>query len=222
MKIYFPGFNGIRAIAAFIVVFYHINATMWLFGSKPIHYFEQRDEMSRHAVVLFFVLSGYLITYLLIQEKKKFGEIAIQKFYIRRVLRIWPLFYAAILLALLVVLFNKFGHSLDYNLQTIFRYALFIPNFALMAGFMLPTIAPLWSVGVEEQFYALWPVCLNYFKNILAFLAGFLLLYVGVKWILLMTGHVWSQFSINLNFFLMIQWPLAGLPHGCMCIAIKR
>ena len=95
-KIHFPGLNGIRAIAAFIVVFFHINATMWFFGSKPIHYFEQRDEMSRHAVVLFFVLSGYLITYLLIQEKEKFGRIAIRKFYVRRILRIWPLYYLCV------------------------------------------------------------------------------------------------------------------------------
>lgn len=200
-KIYFPGLNGLRAIAAFIVVFFHVNVMMWFFGSKPIHYFEQRDEMSRHAVVLFFVLSGYLITYLLMQEKEKFGRIAIKKFYVRRILRIWPLFYAAILLALGIATFQRFGHSPSYNLETIFRYALFIPNFALMAGFMLPTIAPLWSVGIEEQFYALWPICLNYFKNVIAFLLVFLFGYVGLKVFLLATGQVWSPFSVRLNFF---------------------
>jgi peptidoglycan/LPS O-acetylase OafA/YrhL len=210
-KIYFPGLNGIRAIAAFIVVFFHINVTMWFFGSKPIHYFEQRDEMSRHAVVLFFVLSGYLITYLLIQEKEKFGRIAIRKFYVRRILRIWPLFYAAILLALGIATFHRFGHTLSYNLETISRYALFIPNFALMAGFMLPTIAPLWSVGIEEQFYALWPLCLKYFKNVIAFLLVFLFGYIGLKVVLLATGQVWSQFSINLNFFSYDTMAIGGI-----------
>lgn len=157
--------------------------------------------MSRHAVVLFFVLSGYLITYLLITEKEKFGTIAIRKFYIRRMLRIWPLFYAAILLAFLIIPLNTFRHDVPYNLKTIAWYALFIPNFALMAGYQLPTIAPLWSIGVEEQFYALWPVFLKRINNILLFLLIFLGVYVAVKWWLLLSGNVWSPFSINFNFF---------------------
>lgn len=201
MKIYFPGLNGIRAIAALIVIFYHVNATMWFYGSTPVHYFEKRDEMSRHAVVLFFVLSGYLITYLLIKEKERFGTIAIRKFYVRRILRIWPLFYAALILAVLVIPFNKFGQSVSYNLKSIGLYALFIPNFALMSGFKLPTIAPLWSIGVEEQFYAAWPVCLKHIRNIFLFLIVFLFTCIAIKVALLITGNVWSTFSINFNFF---------------------
>jgi peptidoglycan/LPS O-acetylase OafA/YrhL len=201
MRIYFPGLNGIRAIAALIVIFFHVNSTMAFYGSAPVHYFEKRDEMSRHAVVLFFVLSGYLITYLLIKEKEKFGTISIQKFYVRRILRIWPLFYAALILALLVVPFNKFGKALAYNLQTIGLYSLFIPNFALMAGFKLPSIAPLWSIGIEEQFYAAWPVFLKMIKKVLWFLVIFLFAYVALKIILVITGNIWTPFSINLNYF---------------------
>jgi len=201
MKIYFPGLNGIRAIAALVVIFFHVNATMWFYGSTPVHYFEKRDEMSRHAVVLFFVLSGYLITYLLIKEKERFGTIAIRKFYVRRILRIWPLFYAALILAVLVIPFNKFGQSVSYNLKSIGLYALFIPNFALMSGFKLPTIAPLWSIGVEEQFYAAWPVCLKHIRNIFLFLIVFLFTCIAIKVALLITGNVWSTFSINFNFF---------------------
>jgi len=201
MKIYFPGLNGIRAIAALIVIFFHVNSTMWFFGSTPVHYFEKRDEMSRHAVVLFFVLSGYLITYLLIKEKEKFGTISIQKFYVRRILRIWPLFYVALLLAVLIIPFNKFGKTISYNLQTIGLYSLFIPNFALMAGFKLPSISPLWSVGIEEQFYAVWPLFLKAIKNVFSFLVIFLFGYITLKIVLVVTGNIWSQFSINLNYF---------------------
>ena len=201
MRIYFPGLNGIRAIAAMIVIFFHVNSTMWFYGSVPVHYFEQRDEMSRHAVVLFFVLSGYLITYLLIKEKEKFGTIAVRKFYTRRILRIWPLFYAALMLAVLVIPFNTFEKSIAYNLQSIGLYFLFIPNFALMAGFKLPTIAPLWSIGVEEQFYAVWPVVLKAIKNIFLFLVVFILAYIALKLALVLTGNIWSPFSINLNYF---------------------
>jgi peptidoglycan/LPS O-acetylase OafA/YrhL len=201
MRIYFPGLNGIRAIAALIVIFFHVNSTMEFYGSAPVYYFEKRDEMSRHAVVLFFVLSGYLITYLLIKEKEKFGTISIRKFYVRRILRIWPLFYAALILAVLVIPFNQFGKSLTYNLHTIGLYGLFIPNFALMAGFNLPSIAPLWSIGVEEQFYAAWPAFLKMIKNILLFLVVFLFAYIALKILLVVTGNIWSPFSINLNYF---------------------
>jgi peptidoglycan/LPS O-acetylase OafA/YrhL len=201
MQIYFPGLNGIRAIAAFIVIFFHINSTMWFYGTTPIRYLEERDEMSRHAVVLFFVLSGYLITYLLIREKEKFGTIDVGKFYVRRILRIWPLFYAALGLALLILPFNSFHHSLSHNLKGIGLYALFIPNFALMAGYRLPTIAPLWSIGVEEQFYAVWPLFLRVIRNIFLFLLVFLFTCIAIKLALLLTGNIWSSFSINFNFF---------------------
>lgn len=157
--------------------------------------------MSRHAVVLFFVLSGFLITYLLIKEKERFQSIEVKKFYIRRVLRIWPVYYAAIILAMLLIPAGIYNKSMGYSIETIGLYALFIPNFAMMAGYMLPTISPLWSVGIEEQFYALWPLILNKTKNIFAFLLGFLLGYVALKVVLLAVGQVWSPFSISLNFF---------------------
>ncbi|HWJ30505.1 MAG TPA: acyltransferase, partial [Flavisolibacter sp.] len=211
LKIYFPGLNGLRAIAALIVIFFHINSMMVFYGTNSILYLKNRDEMSRHAVVLFFVLSGFLITYLLIKEKQKFGTIDIKKFYLRRILRIWPLFYAAILLGLLIVPFNKFGHTTDYNLQTIIRYALFIPNFALMAGYILPSVAPLWSVGVEEQFYAVWPVLLSKIKNILAFLVIFLTGYVFIKVVLLITGHVYSSFSSSFIYFSYDTMAIGGI-----------
>jgi peptidoglycan/LPS O-acetylase OafA/YrhL len=70
-----------------------------------------------------------------------------------------------------------------------------------MAGFAMPTIAPLWSIGVEVQFYALWPVFLKYVRNIFLFLVIFLLAYIAVKIALLVTGNVWSSFSINFNYF---------------------
>jgi peptidoglycan/LPS O-acetylase OafA/YrhL len=201
MKVYFPGLNGLRAIAASIVIFFHINSTMWFFGATPINYFGKREEMSRHAVVLFFVLSGFLITYLLIKEKERFKKIDVKKFYIRRILRIWPVYYAAILLSLFLIPAKVYEHSIGYSMETIVLYALFIPNFAMMAGYMLPTISPLWSVGIEEQFYALWPLILNRTKNIFGFLLFFLFGYIALKVILVIVGQVWSPFSISLNFF---------------------
>jgi peptidoglycan/LPS O-acetylase OafA/YrhL len=70
-----------------------------------------------------------------------------------------------------------------------------------MAGFKLPTIAPLWSIGVEEQFYAVWPVVLKAVKNVFLFLVIFLFTYIALKLALVLTGNIWSPFSINLNYF---------------------
>jgi peptidoglycan/LPS O-acetylase OafA/YrhL len=84
-KVYFPNLNGLRFFAAFSVMLYHF------FGEGLIN--------GHYGVVLFFVLSGFLITYLLFEEKEKFGKIEIKKFYFRRILRIWPLYY--------LVYFNK-------------------------------------------------------------------------------------------------------------------
>jgi peptidoglycan/LPS O-acetylase OafA/YrhL len=203
MSIYFPGLNGIRAIAALIVIFFHVNGCMWFYGSRPIRYFEARDEMSRHAVVLFFVLSGYLITYLLIREKESIKRIDIRKFYVRRILRIWPLYYLAILLAIIFIPITQvlYPTTTSYSLQTIGLYSLLIPNFAILAGYMIPSIAPLWSVGVEEQFYAFWPWCIKKSRSILKAILIFLFACISIKAFLFFSNMHFSLFGVYFTYF---------------------
>src|SRR5688572_27055191 len=103
-KIYFPNLNGLRFIAAFLVIIHHIEQlksfsnidNYW--GTVPFI-----DIIGKLGVVLFFVLSGFLITYLLLAEERSFKRISIVKFYIRRMLRIWPLYFLIILLAFAVL-----------------------------------------------------------------------------------------------------------------------
>ena len=68
-EIYFPGLNGIRALAAILVIVCHMDEWSYRFGLETTGYY--RKEMGAYAVVMFFVLSGFLITYLLIKEKEK-------------------------------------------------------------------------------------------------------------------------------------------------------
>jgi len=110
---------------------------------------------AQHAVNLFFVLSGFLITYLLLDERIVMGVINIRNFYIRRVLRILPLYYWVTLLGLIIfpILFGS-----SYPLTALPHYKLLLafvllPNFASLTAPMIH----MWSIGVEEQFYALWP-----------------------------------------------------------------
>ena len=103
-SIYFPNLNSIRFIAALLVIIHHIEQFKSVFNIYP-------NQMNNPVigsfgplgVRLFFVLSGFLITYLLFAEKEVSGTISITKFYIRRALRIWPLYYLIVLLAFFIV-----------------------------------------------------------------------------------------------------------------------
>jgi peptidoglycan/LPS O-acetylase OafA/YrhL len=166
--VYFPSFNGVRFIAASSVVFHHIEQFKTIFGftntfsntnDHPVIY-----QAGRLGVALFFVLSGFLITYLLLAEKKTSGRIHIGNFYIRRVLRIWPLYFLLVGLSFFV-----FPHiqalyipGVSENTFTSFwpKFALFglvMPNVALMFYPEMPLCSHTWSIGVEEQFYLMWP-----------------------------------------------------------------
>ena len=92
------------------------------------HYFQFPVFNGARAVILFFVLSGFLITYLLFEEKEKTGIIAIKEFYLRRILRIWPLYFLVLLLAS-IVYFYLSNDASEYT-DRIFYYLLFLPNLA--------------------------------------------------------------------------------------------
>ncbi|MEZ0542556.1 acyltransferase family protein [Fibrella arboris] len=164
--IYFKGFNGVRFIAASAVIVHHIEEykSVFLFGREDLWARPFAYQLGRLGVSLFFVLSGFLITYLLLAEKQKTGRIAIRKFYIRRVLRIWPLYFLVVGLGLLVWPLIPMLHtpamlgdvSDQFGLKLLF-YGLVLPNFALALFGNVPMVSHAWSIGVEEQFYLMWP-----------------------------------------------------------------
>lgn len=190
-KIYFPNLNGIRFIAALLVITCHIEQFKYVLNlqsnwiSNPFF-----SLVGKLGVILFFVLSGFLITYLLLSENSIFKTVDIKKFYIRRIFRIWPLYFLVIILAFFILpqfqLFILPG--LDKNIlyeylpQKLLLYIFFLPNLALSMYGAIPYAAPLWSIGTEEQFYILWPLLVKFFgKRILPmmFLIIFLYLFMG-------------------------------------------
>ncbi|MFZ5910001.1 MAG: acyltransferase family protein [Chloroflexota bacterium] len=161
-KEYFLGLNSLRAYAAFAVIYSHIIQNV--FPDPLFLAFKYFLIDASSAVSLFFVLSGFLITYLLLTESTKNKKVSIGKFYIRRILKIWPLYYAIVIIGLLIfpVVFGK-----DY-IYTVFYpdNVLIIPikTQMLLAFCLLPNYATitapmehLWSIGIEEQFYVVWP-----------------------------------------------------------------
>ena len=106
-------------------------------------------------VSLFFVLSSYLITELLLREKDITGALDIRSFYIRRILRIWPLYFAFLALAIGLQWIIPGQHM---TLRAGLWFSLLAGNwFIVFHGFPSSVIFPLWSVSIEEQFYITWP-----------------------------------------------------------------
>ncbi len=178
--IYLPGLNGIRAIAALSVVFSHINNRLEYYKLPKA----QPLDLASFGVTIFFTLSGFLITYLLLKEIEKTGTVDIKKFYMRRVLRIWPLYY---LYLFIVVLLNGIE-----NLQwPILFYIFILPNFKNSFTGIIATVVGskhlilmtghYWSLGVEEQFYAFWPWVVRKTKILLRFLVIFPIFFIMLK-----------------------------------------
>jgi peptidoglycan/LPS O-acetylase OafA/YrhL len=165
-KIHFYNLDIIRLLAAISVVVAHAfegwkgyyGYPTWLQGSSLTEPNEGGTIISRFinnlnlGVDTFFLISGFLITYLLLTEKQEHSRINIGKFYIRRALRIFPLYYLSILIAPILIFLLKREHP-DY-LPNIF----FLNNFwALKTETWDFPFAHLWSICIEEHFYLFWP-----------------------------------------------------------------
>ena len=182
-KVFFPSLNGLRFIAAFVVIIHHLEQIKLFFG-LPSLFFEWHciKIIGELGVTLFFTLSGFLITYLLLAEKERFGTVAVKEFYIRRVLRIWPLYYLIIVLGLFVLPHISFfdipkyteGVHYKFGVKLLF-YGLLFPNVIANLYPYMPFIAQTWSIGIEEQFYLVWPWMVKWSKRYLAVLIGIII-----------------------------------------------
>jgi peptidoglycan/LPS O-acetylase OafA/YrhL len=174
-KVYFPGLHGLRFFAAMMVVFSHVELMKDYHGYANLYSSNLAVyESGRLGVTLFFVLSGFLISYLLLKEKEVTGAVAVRKFYGRRILRIWPLYYLLVFLTFIVIprlgffAIPKYTAALPANIRYTFSlYIFLLPQMALSIFEPVPYAEPLWSIGVEEQFYLLWPVLLKHVKRFL-------------------------------------------------------
>jgi peptidoglycan/LPS O-acetylase OafA/YrhL len=166
---YFISLDGLRTIACILVIVAHsfskyrdLNFTSQNYLSTTIKSFL---NLGGEGVSMFFVLSGFLITFLLLKEFNSYNSINLRHFYIRRTLRIWPLFYAVVIYSLfiypLIAYFAGINHVQNGN---ILMNLTFLNNFDLLqlsengnVGFN-QQLQITWSVAIEEQFYLIWPL----------------------------------------------------------------
>ena len=165
---YHPELDVLRFFAFLAVFFHHAllrdpsfyirrglspTATQWLLTAK---------DAGAYGVDLFFVLSSYLITELLLREHASRGKFSISAFYMRRALRIWPLYFT--FLAATVFLIPSVLPNDQFGPIYAFGFVLFFGNWVCaIYGIPFSVASPLWSISVEEQFYLAWPLSLRLF-----------------------------------------------------------
>lgn len=203
--VYFPGLNGVRFIAALTVIITHVELIKDAFNLENCWNNIIIFSIGDLGLYFFYVLSGFLITYLLIEEKNRKGKVSIRKFYWRRVLRIWPLYYLIVILGFFVLphfsalnigyLMPDFTNHFATNL---WLYLLILPNVAFSFFTAVPHIGQMWSVGVEEQFYLFWPWLIKYSKNILRTLVSIFLGIIVFKVVYLFLPNSIQQHSLYL------------------------
>lgn len=143
---YFPALDGLRALSIGLVVLWHATEEKyygWLHGF--------------HGVTIFFVLSGFLITTLLLREEDRHGSVSFRGFYVRRIFRILPLYYIVLGIYCVLILFARmqpdrieaFQRALPY-------YTFYFSEFPHYMRFRAPFDLS-WSLGIEEKFYLIWP-----------------------------------------------------------------
>ncbi len=172
-RIYFPNLNGLRLIAALLVIVHHVEQLKYLYDLPNNFSSSFVQIIGELGVILFFVLSGFLITYLLLEEEKRTQTIAVNNFYVRRILRIWPLYFLIVVLALFLLPNISWFTLPEYDKLRVYEnlsskillYVFFLPNLVTPLFGIVPYASHLWSIGTEEQFYLIWPPILKFFKK---------------------------------------------------------
>lgn len=201
-RIYFKTFDAIRFFAFFKVFLFHI----------PVLGFPLFDFLKAGggaAVSLFFALSGFLITYIVLQEKKETGSIDLSAFYLRRIVRIWPLYYLMLLfafltptiLSLISMRSSGAGYTPDWLMS-----ALFLENYKMIATNDFPNVSPLsvmWSLCIEEHFYIVWGLVLYLvaIRNVYRVIAVSILTANIARIVFYQNGWAFLDLFTNIDYF---------------------
>lgn len=183
-KIWWTELDGLRALAFFLVFYSH--TTGLFLRQSPGHnavlnFLSALDQKMLQwgwtGVDLFFVMSAFLITSLLLRERKRCDSVSLKNFLTRRVLRIWPLYFTYLTLAYFVIyplalsLQAQVGIPLSREQMLTsndfwLAFFVFLGNYAIMFhGELVGVINPMWSLCIEEQFYLVWGTLMSFVKN---------------------------------------------------------
>lgn len=206
---YYPALDGIRGVAILLVVFFHN------FGF--LNYF----VFGWLGVDLFFVLSGFLISNILLSTVGKDGYF--KNFYIKRVLRIFPLYYSVLIITIFILPHVNFLKSnLQYYVGNQWWFWLYLQNWLFVLKPLEKTnfLIHFWSLAVEEQFYLIWPFIILWIrkpKRLLILLSFFLIFIIAARII------IWEHHVEKLHYFSFYTFTrIDGICIGCMLALIMK
>ncbi len=210
--VYYKNLDGVRGIAALMVMFYHF----FLFA----HYddgiyliLEKLSVFGQTGVTLFFVLSGFLITRILMESKNSEGYF--KNFYIRRSLRIFPLYYLFLILTYYAfpLIFDLKWVPIDRQLY----YFFYLQNWAIT--FDWKAIGPIhfWSLAVEEHFYLFWPFLVFYTnrKRLFISIIGIISIAMFLRWFMHSEG-------IGIHYFTFTRFDALALGALLSLLEVKE
>lgn len=191
---YFKHLDGVRALAALMVMAYHFFTYIDLETPLQFHLF-QVSTLGRTGVTLFFVLSGFLITRILLATKGSDGFF--KNFYIRRAFRILPLYY--LFLFIFFFAYPPLFHTAEVTPAGQAIYYFYLQNFSQTFHWTVGGPGHYWSLAVEEHFYLFWPLVIHFLnrKHVRWFIGGILVVAFALRWIMFSHGYDVSMFTLT-------------------------
>lgn len=163
---YFKNLDGLRFVCFFIIFLYHsFHSDFEHITNSDTYYFVTREVMGNGnlGVNFFFVLSGFLITFLLIQERTISRSINLKSFWMRRILRIWPVYFICVAFGFIAFpILKSWLGQIPAETANPYMYISFLSNFDIIINDLPDSsvLGVLWSISIEEQFYLIWPILL--------------------------------------------------------------
>ncbi len=212
-KKYFPQLDAIRGLSFLCVFFFH--AYKPILGNSVIEkilaYVYSNLTLS---IDVFFVLSSFLLTFLGISEYQKYGKFSFKNYFIRRALRIWPLYYLLMFFSFVILKKIALYSGLQLTLPPSGWYLFFIANYYSIGHVFFLQV--LWTLSVEEQFYLVWGICLTLFQKKLKTV---ILLFILVSVIFNLWGGI-QNLSIYFHTLTYLFDMMAGA-YAALCVYNK-
>ena len=161
-KYYFPQLDAVRGLSFLAVYIFHAFHPQFGTGffGRMLQYFYYNLSLS---IDVFFILSSFLLTWLGINEYKARGNFSFINYFIRRALRIWPLYFLLMIFSFVLVPYASIYFHVPITLPPAYYYLFFVSNFYLEGHVYF--LRFLWTLSVEEQFYLFWGICLLLFQK---------------------------------------------------------
>jgi peptidoglycan/LPS O-acetylase OafA/YrhL len=219
--IYFKNLDALRFLS-FIGIFIGHTLSIPLPGNIIAEYLLSTFTFGYLAVPFFFTLSSFLITYRLLVQKEKKGNINLRDFYRNRILRIWPVYY--LLLFSCFFISPLLGSVLHFQLPTLPALAPFVffyANFYIIqtGGYFTFALVILWSISIEEQFYLVWVWILKFVKEKLlpSFIFFLFIISIAYGYYNLHIEHKPIN-NLNINSLFVLQYFCMGSFIALICV----